>query len=108
MTGDVFAYPKTAGAVHWLHVHADEMRSTFRSVHTGGSGLTHEHPHGLQVLLPPMTTESSLVPGMEPEALYVYISGHGDKSHLKRTIDDLRRLLIDLGASVADFDIEVA
>ncbi len=108
MTGDVFAYPRTAGAVHWLYVHAEEMRSRFRSLHKGGKGLEPVHPHGLQVLLPPMTTESSFVPGKEPEALYVYIPAHGDKTHLRRTVEDFKRLLSELHATVADFDIEVA
>ncbi|MGQ0797461.1 MAG: hypothetical protein ACT4OI_06340 [Methanobacteriota archaeon] len=108
MTSDIFVYPKTTGAVHWLHVHTDELRTAFRSAHGGSQKLEGGHPHGLQVLLPPITTESSFDPSKEPEALYAYISTHGDKSHVRRTLKDLKRVLADLGANLAEFDIEVA
>jgi len=100
----VHVYARSADAIVWLKANKEGLSETFKRVHRGP---TTNHPHGLNFLVPPMTTEDSFEPSESSIYFYVSVSAHDDQSHLQTTANDIQRVFEQLGADTSQFTFKM-
>ena len=78
----------------------------FREIHGANNRDTPSHPHGVSVIVPPGTFESTFDPSKE-DPVYLHVSAHEDPAHLDETWVDLRRSLTQVEGTASMFRVEL-
>lgn len=102
-TTQLHLYAHDVATIRWLHHHGKELSKGFKETH-GERHRASFPPHGLGVVLFPMTTEATFDPSrQDEEPVYVAVSCHDDQGHVEPTREDLRRAFEQLGMSLSVF-----
>jgi len=102
MARDICAFPRDLRSVAWIVSNHERIDQEFRNIHrTEESKVLQYHPHG--VLLEradPETRDPD-----EPE-VSLYIGAHWSRVHETQTEEDIKQVLLSLGANMKDLDIQ--
>lgn len=104
----VFLTPRNREANRWLREHGQELSHAFREIHGAKNEGVPNHPHGLAVLVPPVTTESTFDPSKSgDDPVFVHVSAHEDIGHLEGTWQDTQSALAVLNYPSSQFTLEL-
>lgn len=101
----LYGYPHSKAAIQWLEEHAKDLSAAFKEIHSQSHRDAAEPPHGLSVLVPPMTSEGFFKTPPEVDYVYARISTHGGEAHMRKTMQDFEAALATLGGDKSSFTI---